>query len=214
MGDLAKQFTTLVSDHIPESIGIAIFLFCVFFEVSKIKVYPLRWLWRALSWPFRKIDEQRTQSFKNLMITFKADFETKLENLETTFNSNLAEMASSQTANCTAVKECFTELEERFDMLDDKQKESEEKLDKLAAARIKNHVLNFARQCRKGEKHSHEDFANLMKEHLVYEQLVAKYQAMDDAHKKEWENNVYTHDYAYILKVYDECNLNNDFLGE
>ena len=214
MGDLAKQFTTLVSDHIPESIGIAIFLFCVFFEVSKIKVYPLRWLWRALSWPFRKIDEQRTQSFKNLMITFKSDFETKLEDLETTFNNNLAEMASSQTANCAAVKECFTELEGRFNTLDDRHQETEEKLDKLAAARIKNHVLNFARQCRKGEKHSHEDFANLMKEHLVYDQLVAKYQSMDEVHRKEWENNVYTHDYAYIMKVYDECNLNNDFLGE
>ena len=214
MGDLAKQFTTLVSEHIPESIGIAIFLFCVFFEVSKIKVYPLRWLWRALSWPFRKIDEQRTQSFKNLMITFKADFDTKIENLETTFNNNLTEMSTVQNNNCMAVKACFTELEARFNTLDDKQAETEEKLDKLAAARIKNHVLNFARQCRKGEPHSHEDFRNLFEECKLYEGLVHKYQAMDEAHAKEWENNVFVHDFAYIESVYDELNKTNGFLGE
>lgn len=213
MGDLAKQFTTLVSDHIPESIGIAIFLFCVFFEVSKIKVYPLRWLWKLLSWPFRKIDEQRTQSFKNLMITFKADFETKLENLKTTFNNNLTKMASEQNSNCTAVKACFTELEGRFDTLEADQRQTEEKLDKLAAARIKNHVLNFARQCRNNEKHSREAFVNLIHEHEYYESLVSKYQAMDEDHKKEWENNVYAHDYAYVMKVYDKCLETNDFLG-
>ena len=164
MGDLGKQFVTLVSNHIPESVGITIFLFCVFFEVSKIKIYPLKWLWKLISWPFKKIDEQRTNSFKNIVVQFQADFDTKLTRLETTFNNNLTEMATSQTANCTAVKACFTELEERFDKLDDRQVETEEKLDKLAAARIKNHVLNFARQCRKGESHSHEDFRNLFEE--------------------------------------------------
>ena len=76
-------------------------------------------------------------------------------------------------------------------------------LDRLAAARIKNHVLNFARQCRKGEAHSHEDFVNLFKENREYEALVAKY---------KWENDVYKHDYAYIQRVYDQHNNNGDFL--
>lgn len=195
MSDLVKPVAAWISNNIPLSIGILIFLFCVFFEISKIKVYPLRWLWRSISWPFRKIDEQRTNSFKNILISFQSDMDTK-------FN----EMATSSNANCASVKACFTDLETRFDRLEEQQRETEERLDKLAAARIKNHVLNFARQCRKGEPHSHEDFANLFKEHQEYEALVIKYQNMDEKHKKEWENNVYKHDFEYIQRVYDECN--------
>ena len=45
------------------------------------------------------------------------------------------------------------------------------RLTNSAAARIKNHVLNFARQCRKGEPHSHEDFANLFQENKEYQTL-------------------------------------------
>lgn len=224
MGDIVKPVGEWIAQHVPLSVGIGIFIFLIFFEVSKIKIYPLKWLWKSASWPFRKIDEQRTQSFKNIVASMKTDLDTKLSNLttsvdtqvqtlSTTFDNKLTEMASAQNANCTAVKSCFTELEKRFDKLDEKQVETEERLDELAAARIKNHVLNFARQCRKGEPHSHEDFANLIKEHEIYESLVAKYQSMDEVHRKKWENNVYKHDFAYIMTVYDECNKTNNFLG-
>lgn len=194
MGDIAKNFANLISNHIPESIGIAIFLFCLFFEISKVKVYPLRWLWRLISFPFRKIDEQRTNSFKNIAKTIQVDIDTKLK-----------EMTESGYSNCKSMKEGFAELEKRFDKLDEKQQKLEERLDTLAAARIKNHVLNFARQCRRGEKHSREDYNNLFKENAQYLELVKKY---------DWVNDVYKHDFAYIEHVYDECNLNSDFLGE
>ena len=94
-------------------------------------------------------------------------------------------MVQTQQTNCSEVKSCFVELEKRFDKLDARQQETEERLDMLAAARIKNHVLNFARQCRKGEPHSHEDFANLFKENKEYEALFKKY---------NWDNDVYKHD--------------------
>lgn len=214
MGDLVKPVGQWIADNIPLSIGIALFIFCLFFEISKIKVYPLRWLWKAISFPFRKIDEQRTNSFKNIVIGFQSDFEAKLNNMTTniddklqgitiSFDNKLGEMSTAQNANCTAVKSCFTELEKRFDKLDEKQSETDERLDLLAAARIKNHVLNFARQCRKGEPHSHEDFSNLFKENKEYQLLVKKY---------EWDNDVYKHDFAYIQKVYDKHNENGDFL--
>ena len=131
-------------------------------------------------------------SFKNIVQEMKKDIDAKLTEIET-----------SSKSNCSEVKACFVELEKRFDKLDAKQQETEERLDLLAVARIKNHVLNFARQCRKGEKHSHEDFSNLFKENTTYSQLVEKY---------NWENDVYKHDFAYIQRVYDECNDNGDFL--
>ena len=201
MNELVKPVATWISGHIPLSIGIGLFIISFFVEISKVKIYPLKWLWKLISFPLRKIDEQRTESFKSLMATLKNDIDTKLTN-----------MANESNTNCAAVKACFVDLAKRFDDLDAKQIETEERLDRLAAARIKNHVLNFARQCRKGEPHSHEDFANLFKEHQEYEALVEKYQKMDDKHKREWENNVYKHDYEYIQRVYDECNNKGEFL--
>ena len=192
MGEITKVVGQWIADNVPWAVLIGVFIFCLFFEISKIKVYPLRWLWKFISWPFKKIDEQRTNSFKNLLSAFKIDIDNKLN-----------EMEVSSSSNCAAVKACFTELEKRFDKLDDKQQETEERLDRLAAARIKNHVLNFARQCRKGEVHSHEDFVNLFKENQEYEKLVEKY---------NWDNDVYKHDYAYILRVYDEASNKGSFI--
>lgn len=221
MGDLVKPIGQWIASNIPLSVGIVLFIFCIFFEISKIKIYPLKWLWKAISWPFRKIDEQRTNSFKHIVVVLQTDIETKLNDMttsfdskinqmSTSFDSKLNEMATAQNASCAAVKECFIDLEKRFDsleekikVLDDKQTDTELKLDLLAAARIKNHVLNFARQCRKGEPHSHEDFANLFRENQQYEDLVKKY---------SWKNDVYSRDYAYILRVYDECNNRGDFM--
>jgi hypothetical protein len=203
MGDIVKPVAQWISQNIPWTILIVAFIVSLFFEISKIKVYPLRWLWKFISWPFRKIDEQRTESFKSLIESLKTDIDAKL-----------TDMSTASNANCAAVKECFVDLEKRFDKLDEQQQITEERLDKLAAARIKNHVLNFARQCRKGEPHSREDFRNLFEECKLYESLVEKYQKRDEVHKKEWENNVFVHDFAYIEHVYDECNIKNNFLGD
>lgn len=189
MNDVVKPIAQWVGNNIPLSIGILLFVFCIFFEISKVKIYPLKWLWRAISWPFRKIDEQRTQSFKKLMEEMKSDMDTKLK-----------EMTDSSNENCNQVKACFknlsqqlSDLETRFDNLDAKQVETDERLDRLSAARIRNHVLNFARQCRKGEPHSHEDFSNLADEVKEYKILVEKY---------EWENDVFKNDWSYILELY------------
>ena len=211
MSDLFKPAAQWIAEHIPLSIGIGIFIFCLFFEISKIKVYPLRWLWKAISWPFKKIDEQRTSSFKNIVIGFRNEIDTKLTDMTNSFDEKLNQMATAQNSNCSTVKSCFTDLERRFDTLEDrlkaldeKQTDTEERLDLLAAARIKNHVLNFARRCRKGEPHSVEDFRNMFAECSTYSDLVKKY---------GWTNDVFTHDYAYIQHVYDEMNKTNGFLG-
>ena len=193
MGDIVKPVAQWISQNVPWAVLIGIFVISLFFEISKIKFYPLKWLWKLISWPFRKIDEQRTGSFKNIVNDLKTELDTKF-----------TDMVQTQQTNCSEVKSCFVELEKRFDKLDARQQETEERLDMLAAARIKNHVLNFARQCRKGEPHSHEDFANLFKENKEYEALVKKY---------SWDNDVYKHDFAYIQRVYDEHNNKGDFIG-
>lgn len=203
MGDIVKPVAQWISQNIPWAVLIIVFIVSLFFEISKIKVYPLKWLWKAISWPFRKIDEQRTQSFKNIVRSFHAEIDAKLNEMTSSFDVKLNEMSTAQDSNCATVKSCFVDLEKRFDKLDEKQQETEERLDMLAAARIKNHVLNFARQCRKNEPHSHEDFANLFKENKDYEKLVQKY---------GWDNDVYKHDFAYIKRVYDECNDKGEFL--
>jgi hypothetical protein len=192
MGDVLKPVGQWIASNIPLSVGIGLFLFCLFFEISKIKIYPLRWLWKLISWPFRKIDEQRTNSFKSIVMSMKVDMDAQL-----------AEMKATTCQNCEQMKERFDKLEAQLNRLGNNQIEAEQRLDLLAAARIKNHVLNFARQCRKGESHSHEDFANLFKENKEYQALVKKY---------NWQNDVYTHDFAYIQRVYDDCNDKGEFL--
>ena len=186
MGDIIKPIGVWISENIPLSVGIVLFVFCLFFEISKIKVYPLKWLWKILSFPFKKIDEQRTESFKNLIVELKTDIDAKI-----------TELHDDSMKNCSSVKSCFIGLEKRFDKLDDQQRETEERLDALAAARVKNHVLNFARQIRKCEKHSHEDFANLFKENEEYQKLVKKY---------NWTNDVYKNDYLFIENAYKDSN--------
>jgi len=194
MGDIVKPIGTWISNNIPLSVGIGLFIFCLFFEISKVKIYPLSWLAKIISYPFKKANEKQADSVKNLISELRTDIDTKL-----------GEIAEESSRNCKAVRESLAELEKRFDKLDDKQTETEERLDMLAAARIKNHVLNFARQCRKGELHSHEDFANLFAENTEYQKLVAKY---------HWSNDVYKHDFAYIQRMYDECNNNGFFAHE
>ena len=192
MGEVTIVVGQWIADNVPWAVLIDIFILSLLFEISKIKIYPLKWLWKLIAWPFKKIDKQRTESFKALINELKIDIDNKMR-----------EMHEDSMSNCASVKACFVELDKRFDKLDAKQNETEERLDMLAAARIKNHVLNFARQCRKGEPHSHEDFSNLFKENKEYEILVEKY---------GWDNDVYKHDYAYILRVYDECNNKGSFL--
>lgn len=199
MNDIVKPVGQWIAANIPLSVGIGLFIFCLLFEISKVKIYPLKWLWKCISWPFKKIDEQRTQSFKKIVESMKTDLDAKLEEIQVASNNN----CDTVKGCLTTLEQKFTDLESRFDSLDDMQKQNEEKIDSLAAARIKNHVLNFARQCRKGEAHSHEDFANLFKENKIYQELVEQY---------GWENDVYVHDFAYIKRVYDEHNNKGDFL--
>lgn len=172
MGEVTKVVGAWIANNVPWAVLIGIFIFCLFFEISKIKIYPLRWLWKGISWPVRhvveKADERRVNVFKEMITELKKDVDAK-----------------------------FDDLEKRFDRFEERQTQTDARLDAMTAARIKNHVLNFARQCRKGEPHSHEDFANLFKENKEYEALVTKY---------GWENDVYIHDFAYIVRVYDECN--------
>ena len=131
MNDLVKPVGQWIADNIPLSIGIGLFLFCLFFEISKIKVYPLKWLWKCISFPFRKIDEQRTQSFKNIVLEMKSEIDNKLTDMTASFDNKLNEMATSQNLNCAAVKAGFVDLEKRFDSLDEKQRKQMKDLTSL-----------------------------------------------------------------------------------
>ena len=53
MGDIVKPVAQWISQNVPWAVLIGIFVISLFFEISKIKVYPLKWLWKLISWPFR-----------------------------------------------------------------------------------------------------------------------------------------------------------------
>lgn len=218
MGDIVKPVATWISNNVPWAVLIGLFIISLFFEISKVKIYPLKWLWKAIAFPFKKVDERRTESFRALVVDLKGDYNKKIDKLSSDMSKEIEKMNQSTTSaltnminstnnNCSVLKRSFSELEGRLDTIDTKQGETEERLDKLAAARIKNHVLNFARQCRKGEPHSHEDFANLFKENEEYEALVEKYKG-----NPRWKNDVYVEDYAYIKRAYREVSDKGGFL--
>ena len=156
----------------------------------------LRKRWKLVSWPFKKIDEQRTSSFNALVTELKTDIDGKFTDIAKTSEEN----SKNLEKRFDAIDDKFVEMDGKLSSLVDDQTKTQEQLDALAAARIKNHVLNFARQCRKGEQHSHEDFANLFRDHKIYSALVTRY---------GWDNDVYTHDFDYIThnlgKIYNDA---------
>lgn len=190
MGEILKPFTQWTAGQIGMGVAGVIFVLSLFFEFSKIKLSPF------------------TALFKWIGDRITAGLRADIADLKKTTDDKFAEMKKDTDERMNRLEDAVAQIREKNIQSDDKfQKqlaEIEERQDLQMASRIKAHVLNFSRQCRNGEKHSIEDFKNLFQENLEYSQLVAKH---------GWVNDVYKHDFAFIERVYDECNANNDFLG-
>ena len=69
--------------------------------------------------------------------------------------------------------------------------------------RIRWEVLDFANSCRNGRRHTQDEF-----EHIVT--LVKKYEGLLEKLGKE--NGVFEMEYKYIVRLYEKCQQENDFI--
>ena len=69
--------------------------------------------------------------------------------------------------------------------------------------RIRWEVLDFANSCRNGRRHTQDEF-----EHIIT--LVKKYEVLLEKLGKE--NGVFEMEYKYIVKLYEKCQQENDFI--
>ena len=69
--------------------------------------------------------------------------------------------------------------------------------------RIRWEVLDFANSCRNGRRHTQDEF-----EHIIT--LVKKYEGL--LKKCGKENGVFEMEYKYIVKLYEKCQQENDFI--
>ena len=181
MGEISKTVGEWIVANFGWSVILILFLFSLFFEFSKIKLNPISAL-------FKRIGSAFTSSIKLEIAELKDDTNKRFEELEGKTSRALQEIKDNASLNCATMK--------------DKLNEIEEKQDKQSTSRIKAHVFNFAKECYRGEKHTKEDFENLINENKEYERLVKKH---------GWKNDVYTKDFAYIEREYQRCLDQHDF---
>lgn len=151
----------LIFDWLSTNWGWVIAVFCIFFEITPIKINPITSICRF-------IGNRLTKDLKN-------DVEKMNINLQDKYNELKLENESTRRA-----------------------------VDMQRIANIKAVVLDFANSCRNNERHSKEEFTYVLSENDVYEELIKKYNLI---------NNVYREDFAYIKEVYHRCLHENDFLA-
>lgn len=93
-------------------------------------------------------------------------------------------------------KKMFEPFVSRLDSL-------ERSIDENEMDRIRWEVLGFANRCRNGNMHTKEEFDHVISQNDKYHKLLEKY---------ELENGVFDAEYAYILRLYKNCQDENDFL--
>jgi len=189
MGEILKPFTQWTAGQIGMGVAGVIFVLSLFFEFSKIKLSPF------------------TALFKWIGDRITAGLRADIADLKKTTDDRFTEMKKDTDERMNRIEDAVAQIREKNIQSDDKfQKqlaEIEERQDLQMASRIKAHVLNFSRQCRNGEKHSLEDFKNVVRENETYEQLVEKY---------GWKNDVYKMDFDYIMADYNRRKDTDDFL--
>jgi len=90
----------------------------------------------------------------------------------------------------------------RLDKVEKQLEEQDDKIDNNEKDRIKYEILDFARSCRKKERHTKEEFDHILEQYDKYEVILAKL---------EQPNGKVTHAMKYISSVYMETNEQNDF---
>ena len=193
MGEISKEVGQWIVHNVGWSVIIVLFILSCLFKITKIEVDPLGWF---ISW----IGKLLTKNVRADIADLKTETNTQILELKRDTSDKFDTLEAKTEAALDALKDRSNRNDEE---LDKRLREIELNQDHMAAARIKNHVLTFSRRCRNGEKHTKEDFMNLIEENVEYERLVQKH---------GWKNDVYKEDYTYFLEEYRRCIRENDFL--
>ncbi len=200
MGDIGKPVAEWISQNVGWAVLVVVFLFSIFFEFSKIKLSPittfLRWIGNRITGGLKDDIADLKQDTNQIVGDLKKETNKQIKDLKDENEAKFSELEKQTGAIQQAAVDNYEQLKSKMQELEDLQ-------DSQAAARIKNHVLTFSRRCRNGEKHTEEDFRNLIEEHQQYEKLVQKH---------NWTNDVYKEDYAFFINEYHRCIRENDFL--
>lgn len=180
MAELSKA----VGQWIVENLGwtaiiILVLLSCVF-KIAKKEIDPLGWL---LSW----VGKSLTKDVRKDVADLKEETNTALVEIR----MDLDGFEKQSRKNCDDVSKRLDVMEKSNDMQTVRQ--------------IKAHVLSFANSCFNKQKHTKQDFENIIHENEEYVKLVKKYKLTND---------VYEEDYSYIMKVYRKCQEEGSFLKE
>lgn len=193
MGEIFKPVTQWISTNVGWSVLLGLFILSLFFEFSKIKLSPItaffKWIGDRLTAGLKiEISELRENTDKRFD-EMKAETDQNLKELKDSVNASMAELTAKSNLNDSEFQRKLNEIEE--------------KQDKQICSRIKAHVLNFSRQCRNGEKHTFEDFKNIISENQEYQEIIERH---------GWKNDVYKLDFDYIMADYNRRVENDDFL--
>lgn len=193
MNDIVKPVAQWAGENIGWTALIILFVFSLFFEFSKIKLSPitavLNWIGGRLTGTLRaEIAQMKTDTAQKID-ELKKETDQRIRDLDNRTSASLAEIKEGATSNCKETQKKLLQIELAQDV--------------QSAARINAQVLNFSRSLRVGEKHTEEDFKNLIKENEEYERLTQK---------NKWTNDVYKADYEFFYHEFQRCQRENDFL--
>ena len=213
MSEITKAVGQWIVSNVGWTIIILLFILSGIFKLTKREIDPLGWIigWfgKALTKEVRKdvaklstdtagkFEEVKTDRASKIE-ELKSDYNEKisalrtdLDNFEEKTNANIAEMKNGTNMNCALLKTRLDAMEKSNDMQTIRQ--------------IKAHVLDFANSCMNGRRHTYREFRNIIKENKQYDELVKKYNLV---------NNVYKDDYEYIIEIYHDCKRKRSFLND
>lgn len=191
MGEVTKAVGQWIVGNVGWTVIIILFILSALFKLTKREIDPLGWVvgWfgKMLTKDVRKdVADMKTETNGKI-----SDLRADLDSFEERTKNSMADMQKSHTQSCALLKKRLVGMEKSNDMQTVRQ--------------IKAHVLDFANSCMNKRKHTKMEFENIIKENEEYETLCKKYRL---------KNNVYTEDYAYIMKIYHHCQDEGTFLKD
>ena len=191
VGDILKPAGEWIANHVPLALLICLLVLSLFFKIAKTEINPLGWL-------LGLIGNAITKDLKKAVVDLKTDTNASISELRT-------DLDAFEEQTKTSIFDMKNGTEQNYETLKSRISDMELSNDMQTVRQIKAHVLDFANSCLNHRKHTKKDFDNIIKENEEYESLCEKH------HLK---NDVYKEDFAYIMKVYHNCQDKDNFLRD
>lgn len=180
MSELSKVVGQWIVNNLGWTVVIILVVLSCLFRLTKREIDPLGWI-------IGKIGKALTKDVRKDVADLKKETNGTISDLR----SDLDGFEEQSKRNCDFLKVRMDQMEKSNDMQTIRQ--------------IKVHVLNFANSCLNKQRHTKQDFDNIIRENEEYEKLVKKY---------DLTNDVYEEDFGFIMKIYHKCQENSSFLKE